>query len=73
MKHTAGHGTIQPATDPGYGPIWRVHKPADDKRAEIRGAAGWSFHEGKGGIMKEGVTYYLGWRYKFELNGPVKA
>ncbi len=45
----------------------RVHKPAADKRAEIRGAAGWSYHEGKGGIMQQGVPYYLGWRYKFEL------
>jgi hypothetical protein len=72
VRHSEGHGTITPATDPVYGPIWRINKPADDKRAEIRGAAGWSFHGGKGGIMQQGVTYYIGWRYKFETNGPVK-
>ncbi len=71
-RHSPGSGTILPATDPVHGKIWRVHKPAADKRAEIRGAAGWSFHGGKGGIMQQDVTYYLGWRYKFELNGPVK-
>jgi hypothetical protein len=66
-RHSAGTGTILPAIDPVYGKIWRVHKPAADKRAEIRGAAGWSYHEGKVGIMRQGVLYYLGWRYKFEL------
>jgi len=66
-QHSPGSGTILPATDPIHGKIWRVHKPAPDKRAEIRGAKGWSFHEGKGGIMQQGVTYYIGWRYKFEL------
>jgi len=66
-RHSPGTGTILPATDPVYGKIWRVHKPAADKRAEIRGAAGWSYHEGKGGVMQQGVTYYLGWRYKFVL------
>jgi hypothetical protein len=30
--------------DPVHGKIWRVHKPGPDKRAEIRGAAGWSYH-----------------------------
>ncbi len=73
VRHSPGTGTILPATDPVHGPIWRVHKPADDKRAEIRGAAGWSFHTGKGGIMQQGVTYYLGWRYKFEVNDPIKS
>jgi len=67
QRHSPGSGTILPATDPIYGKIWRVHKPAPDKRAEIRGAAGWSFHQGKGGIMKQGVPYYIGWRYKFEM------
>ena len=32
-RHSPGTGTIAPATDPVYGPIWRVHKPAADKRA----------------------------------------
>ena len=67
-RHSPGTGTITPAVDPVYGPIWRVHKPAADKRAEIRGAKGWSFHEGKGGVMQPGVTYYIGWRYKFTLS-----
>ena len=39
-----------------------------DKRAEIRGAKGWSFHEGKGGVMQPDVVYYIGWRYKFTLS-----
>ncbi|MEO7413880.1 MAG: heparin lyase I family protein [Opitutaceae bacterium] len=68
-RYSPGTGTILPATDPVHGPIWRVHKPAADKRAEIRGAAGWSFHVGKGGSMQQGVTYYIGWRYKFTLAG----
>jgi hypothetical protein len=71
-RYSKGSGSITPATDPVYGPIWRVHKPAADKRAEIRGAKGWSFHTGKGGVMKEGEVYYIGWRYKFtlsEING----
>ncbi len=67
VKHSAGSGSIKPDKDPELGPIWRIHKPAADKRAEIRGAAGWSFHHGKGGVMKQGVTYYIGWRYKFEM------
>ncbi len=66
-RHSSGSGTILPAADPVYGKIWRVHKPAPDKRAEIRGAKGWSFHEGKGGVMQQDVPYYLGWRYKFEM------
>ena len=69
-RHSAGTGTILPATDPLHGKIWRVHKPAADKRAEIRGAAGWSFHEGKGGTMRPGTTYFIGWRYKFTLPAP---
>ncbi|MEY2880265.1 MAG: hypothetical protein RLZZ15_2645, partial [Verrucomicrobiota bacterium] len=67
-RHSPGTGTILPATDPVHGPIWRVHKPAADKRAEIRGAKDWSFHEGKGGVMQQGVTYFIGWRYKFTLS-----
>ncbi len=66
-RHSLGSGRIFSATDPVHGPIWRVLKPAADKRAEIRGAAGFSDHEGKGGVMKEGGTYYIGWRYKFTL------
>ncbi len=66
-RFSPGTGTILPATDPLHGKIWRIHKPAPDKRAEIRGAAGWSYHTGKGGVMKQGETYYLGWRYKFEM------
>ena len=66
-KHSKGSGTIKPANDAIYGKIWRVYKPAADRRAEIRGAAGWSYHEGKGGSMKQGVPYYLGWRYKFTM------
>jgi hypothetical protein len=66
-RHSAGSGTILPATDPVHGRIWQVHKPAPDKRAEIRGAKGWSFHEGKGGVMRQEVPYFIGWRYKFEL------
>lgn len=69
--HSRGKGTILPATDPVYGKIWRVHKPAPDKRAEIRGAKGWSFHGGKGGTMRQGVPYYIGWRYKFEMPGKM--
>jgi hypothetical protein len=69
-RHSAGTGTITPATDPVHGPIWRVFKPAADKRAEIRGAAGWSDHGGKGGVMQPGVPYYLGWRYKFTMAAP---
>ena len=37
-RHSPGSGTILPATDPVHGKIWRVHKPALDKRAESRGA-----------------------------------
>ncbi len=66
-KHSPGSGTILPAIDSVYGKIWRVYKPAPDKRSEIRGAAGWSYHEGKGGSMKQGVPYYIGWRYKFNM------
>ena len=58
-RHSPGTGTILPATDPAHGKIWRVHKPEADKRAEIGGAAGRSYHEGKGGIMQQGVPYYL--------------
>ena len=68
-RRSPGRGTIQPATDPVYGRIWRVHKPAADKRAEIRGARGWSFHEGKGGVMQQEVPYFIGWRYKFAMPG----
>ena len=67
-RHSRGHGSIQPATDPVYGKIWRVHKAAPDKRAEIRGAKGWSDHQGKGGVMKQEEAYFLGWRYKFNMS-----
>ena len=66
-RHSSGSGTILPAADAVFGKIWRVHKPAPDKRAEIRGAKGWSFHEGKGGVMQPEVPYYIGWRYRFEM------
>ena len=66
-RYSPGSGTILPATDPVYGKIWRIYKPAPDKRAEIRGATGFSNHVGKGGVIKEGETYYLGWRYKFDM------
>ena len=66
-RHSPGSGSILPAVDPIHGKIWRVSKPAADKRAEIRGATGFSYHVGKGGCMKQGVPYYLGWRYKFTM------
>lgn len=71
-RHSRGSGTILPAKDRVHGEIWRVHKPAADKRAEIRGAAGWSDHQGKGGLMKQEVTCYLGWRYKFAMPRKTK-
>ncbi|MFC1761775.1 heparin lyase I family protein [Planctomycetota bacterium] len=67
QRYGKGSGTILPAVDPVHGPIWRVYKPAPDRRAEIRGATGFSHHVGKGGVVKEGETYYLGWRYKFNM------
>ena len=67
VRYSPGSGTIVPATDPVYGKIWRVYKPAPDKRAEIRGATGFSNHAGIGGVINEEETYYLGWRYKFEM------
>lgn len=56
-KHSKGGGYICTAHDPQHGRVWRVGKPAPDKRAEIRGAKGWR--------EKVGDTYYLGWRWKF--------
>ncbi len=67
VRHSPGSGSVSPAVDAVYGKIWRVHKPAADKRAEIRGATGFSNHGGKGGTIQEGGTYYLGWRYKFHM------
>ncbi len=66
-RHSPGTGSVRPDKDPEYGKIWKVIKPATDKRAEIRGATGWSGHKGKGGVMKQDETYYLGWRYRFEM------
>ncbi len=63
----SGSGSIKPAVDPYYGKIWRVFKPKGDKRAEIRGATGFSYHEGKGGTMKENEVYYIGWRWKVSM------
>jgi len=67
IRYSSGSGTILPASDPVYGKIWQVCKPAPDKRGEIRGAKGFSNHGGTGGVIKEGETYYLGWRYKFDM------
>lgn len=67
IRYSPGTGSIVPATDPIHGKIWRVYKPAADKRSEIRGAAGWSYHVGKGGSMEQGTPYYIGWRYKFNM------
>lgn len=69
-RYSPGNGSILPFEDPGRGWIWRVHKPAADKRAEIRGATGWSFHQGKGGSMQLGTPYYLAWGYRFSLAEP---
>jgi hypothetical protein len=66
-RHSPGSGTILPAVDSSHGKIWKVFKPAQDRRSEIRGAMGWSYHVGKGGSMKQGVPYYIGWRYKFDM------
>lgn len=66
-KHSKGSGTILPAVDSVHGKIWKVYKPAPDRRSEIRGATGWSYHVGEGGSMKQEVPYYIGWRYKFEM------
>lgn len=69
-RHSPGTGSILPVQDPARGPIWRVIKPAADKRAEIRGATGWSYHTGKGGTMEQGRPYYLGWSYRFSMTAP---
>lgn len=71
-RHSPGSGTILPAVDPVHGKIWRVFKPKADKRSEIRGAKGWSYHEGEGGSMEQGVPYYIGWRYKFTMEAPTE-
>jgi Polysaccharide lyase len=73
VTHSKGKGTILPAKDPVYGKIWRVHKPSEDKRAEIRGAKGWSFHDGKGGTMRQEEPYFIGWRCKIELPGNMAS
>ena len=59
-RHSKGDGCICTARDPEFGRVWRILKPAPDKRAEIRGAEG--FHQ------KVGDTYYIGWRWKFECD-----
>ncbi len=52
-------GTITPYKDATYGNVWRVHKPAPDKRAEIRGAEGFK--------QVVGETYYIGWRSRIDI------
>lgn len=56
-----GSGTIRAFTERGLR-MWRVHKPVGDKRAETRGAAGFSPTLGK--------TYYIGWRWRVTTRAP---
>ena len=38
---------------------WRVAKPAEDKRAEIRGAAGYQ--------QRVGEELYIGWHWRIQM------
>ena len=60
-----GHGSVEAATDERGARMWRVSKTAGDKRAEIRGAAGWR--------QRQGETYYVGWRWRVEAEEPQRA
>ena len=51
--------TLISTTDPQHGKIWRVHKPAGAKRAEISRAKGYN--------QREGETIYIGWRWKIDI------
>lgn len=51
-----GTGSITVVTDPTYGKVWRMYKPAPDNRCEARGAKNYQ--------AAEGDEIYIGWRFK---------
>lgn len=59
-----GGGSVRAVTERGVR-MWRVHKPAADRRAEVRGAAGWR--------PRLGETYYVGWRWRLRSMLPRDA
>lgn len=61
-------GTITTANDSEHGKVWKVFKPAGDKRNEFSRTEGKSnYYE-----IKEGDRIYVGWRVKTHISGNEK-
>lgn len=61
-------GTITTIDDSEYGKIWKVFKPAGDKRCEFSRTEG----TGNNYRIKEGDRVYVGWRVKMHVSGDEK-
>lgn len=61
-------GTITTIDDSEYGKIWKVFKPAGDKRCEFARTEG----TGNKYRIKEGDRVYVGWRVKMHVSGDEK-